>query len=216
MRRSTRSGTAWPVILVFILVLLPPGLTFDIAQRYRVLPNDLAAPFAVLEAIIITTYLVAVARGNDKLQRITLTAFCASGVASALGGLGFLIGMLVDARALEAQRLLASAMYTWSSNTLFFALIYWGIDGGGPAGRAVNARPRDFVFPEMQLTPDAVFLPTFMDYVYLAFSTSTAFSATDTLTASSRVRVLLIAQAAIALGTVAIVAARAVNIFPSG
>ncbi len=208
----------WPVVLVFLLVILPPVLTYSGQRRYRVLPQELSLIFTIVEAIVVAIYVIATMRGRRAVQAAAIVAFCASGFAMNIIGLTFLISKMLVPSGLDGQRLLISAVYLWVSNLLFFALAYWAMDGGGPEGRKENELPRDLIFPEMQVNAEeaAVFYPKFADYVYVAFSTSTAFSATDTLTASTRIRGLLVLQAAISLATLAIVAARAVNIFPSG
>jgi hypothetical protein len=55
-------------------------------------------------------------------------------------------------------------------------------------------------------------LPGFVDYVFLAFTNATAFSPTDTLPLTQRAKLLMMAEAMISLLTIALVAARAVNI----
>ena len=54
--------------------------------------------------------------------------------------------------------------------------------------------------------------PMFLDYFYIAFTNATAFSPTDTLPLSARLKMLMGVQSAIALLTIAIIAARAVNV----
>jgi len=54
--------------------------------------------------------------------------------------------------------------------------------------------------------------PGFIDYLLLAFNTSTAFSPTDVPVLSHWAKVMTMTQASISLGTVIILAARAVNI----
>jgi hypothetical protein len=54
--------------------------------------------------------------------------------------------------------------------------------------------------------------PGFVDYLFLAFNTSTAFSPTDVPVLSRWAKVLMMLQAAISLATLALLAARAVNI----
>jgi len=51
-----------------------------------------------------------------------------------------------------------------------------------------------------------------MDYLFLAFNTSTAFSPTDTAPLSRRAKVGMMLQALISLTILALLAARAVNI----
>jgi hypothetical protein len=54
--------------------------------------------------------------------------------------------------------------------------------------------------------------PGFVDYLFLAFNTSTAFSPTDSPVLSSWAKILMMIQALISFATVALLAARAVNI----
>jgi uncharacterized membrane protein len=54
--------------------------------------------------------------------------------------------------------------------------------------------------------------PQFVDYLFLAFNTSTAFSPTDTPVLTRWAKVLMMVQSLISLTVIAILAARAVNI----
>ena len=54
--------------------------------------------------------------------------------------------------------------------------------------------------------------PGFVDYLFLAYNTSTAFSPTDVPVLSRWAKVLMMVQATISLATVALLTARAVNI----
>jgi hypothetical protein len=79
--------------------------------------------------------------------------------------------------------LLRSAAVLWATNLLVFALWYWKLDAGGPIGRENSAGPvaSSFLFPQMiRQPPDLRWSPEFIDYLFLAFNTSTAFSPTDT------------------------------------
>ena len=57
--------------------------------------------------------------------------------------------------------------------------------------------------------------PTFMDYLYVSFTNATAFSPTDTVPLTPWAKALMAIQALISLLTIALVAARAVNILVS-
>ena len=54
--------------------------------------------------------------------------------------------------------------------------------------------------------------PRFVDYLFLAFNTSTAFSPTDVPVLSRWAKLLMMIQSIVSLGTLAILAARAINI----
>ena len=76
----------------------------------------------------------------------------------------------------------------------------------------------DFLFPQMTLAPatqkpvDPAWTPGFVDYLFLAFNTSTAFSPTDSPVLSRWAKVFMMMQSSISLVTLALLAARAVNI----
>ncbi|MEO6701577.1 MAG: hypothetical protein ABI140_04675, partial [Jatrophihabitantaceae bacterium] len=73
----------------------------------------------------------------------------------------------------------------------------------------------DLLFPQMtdpHLARD--WEPEFFDYLFVSYTNATAFSPTDTLPLSRWVKLLFMAQSAISLVTVALIAARAVNILP--
>jgi uncharacterized membrane protein len=117
--------------------------------------------------------------------------------------------------------MLASAAALWVSNVLVFALWYWRLDGGGPHGR--DARPGHtagaFLFPQMTtegmdaaLAEGQRWSPRFIDYLFIAFNTSTAFSPTDVPVLSRWAKALTMTQSLISLTIVVVLAARAVNI----
>ena len=130
------------------------------------------------------------------------------------------------------QALLRAAVALWFANVLVFALWYWKLDAGGPLGResATGKIESAFLFPQMltnnepgaqEAKKDSVkdpvqvdprWTPHFMDYLFLAFNTSTAFSPTDTAVLSRWAKVSMMLQAIISLAIIAIIAARAINI----
>lgn len=119
------------------------------------------------------------------------------------------------------RRLLLSAAFLWISNFLVFASWYWRLDAGGPHQRAQQPGHSDgaFLFPQMTMHPDAKIAageeewePHFVDYLFLAFNTSTAFSPTDVPVLSRWAKLLMMIQAMISLLVIALLAGRAVNI----
>jgi hypothetical protein len=134
------------------------------------------------------------------------------------------LGLLIAALPLHKelpQELLRSAAALWITNILVFASWYSRLDAGGPRARELRGVHTDgaFLFPQMILTRDAkrgigeqCWSPGFVDYLFLAFNTSTAFSPTDSPVLSSWAKLLMMVQALISFATVALLAARAVNI----
>jgi hypothetical protein len=129
--------------------------------------------------------------------------------------------MEVAAHNVTPQQLLRSAAALWVSNFLVFASWYWRLDGGGPHQRALTPGHKDgaFLFPQMTMPPEAKIAageqewePHFVDYLFLAFNTSTAFSPTDVPVLSRWAKILMMIQAMISLLVIALLAGRAVNI----
>jgi hypothetical protein len=129
-----------------------------------------------------------------------------------IGALGLLILALLDHKE-PAPVLLRSAAALWISNILVFASWYWRLDAGGPNQRELRGEHKEgaFLFPQMTLD-DRDWMPGFVDYLFLAFNTSTAFSPTDVPVLSRWAKGMMMVQSTISLATLALLAARAVNI----
>jgi hypothetical protein len=123
------------------------------------------------------------------------------------------------------RHLLLSAVLIWCTNVLVFSLWYWRVDAGGPNGRDLRRRSGEqharasFLFPQMTMSAEEQarhgfenWHPTFVDYLFLAFCTSTALSPADTAVLTPVAKILVMAQASLSLVIIAVVAARAVNI----
>jgi hypothetical protein len=117
--------------------------------------------------------------------------------------------------------LLQSATILWVTNIVVFAVWYWRLDAGGPHKRNMREEHTDgaFLFPQMTIEGPTDHIdekenwsPHFIDYLFLAFNTSTALSPTDIPVLSRWAKVLMMIQASISLTVVAWLAARAVNI----
>jgi uncharacterized membrane protein len=113
--------------------------------------------------------------------------------------------------------LLRGALALWFTNIVVFALWYWKFDAGGPSRREARTGrlKSSFLFPQMldEEGRDPNWSPQFMDYLFLAFNTSTAFSPTDTAVLSRWAKAGVMLQSLISLAIVLLLAARAVNIF---
>ena len=116
------------------------------------------------------------------------------------------------------RSILAAATGVWLTNVVVFALAYWETDRGGPLGRAgARLAPPypDLWFPQDGDARDASpagWQPSFVDYLFVSVTASTAFSPTDTMPLTGRAKLLMGGQGLISLLTIALVAARAVNI----
>jgi uncharacterized membrane protein len=129
--------------------------------------------------------------------------------------LALLAHFLLDGSHARGHALLFAGVVLWLTNVLIFGIWYWELDRGGPA-RRLQTSPRDapdFLFPQTadtQLAPG--WRPGFADYLYTSYTNATAFSPTDTLPLTAMAKCLMAAQSLIALTTILLVVARAVNV----
>jgi hypothetical protein len=205
----------WPPVAVFILVLVP-AIAFD--QRYRFIPLVTTYAFSILSFALVVLAVIARMRKSEWLERLAIGLLCLTLITLNADILKALIVQIFSPGSMDAVRVMGSALLIWYANVVLFSLAYWEIDRGGPVMRAQGKKePLDLLFPEMTFEPGdpEQWKPNFGDYLYVAFNISTAFSATDVATASTRVRLLVVVQAAISLAAVVIVAARAINIAPA-
>ena len=126
----------------------------------------------------------------------------------------FLLASFALGRGTSAPALLRDATLLWVINVSTFAVWYWEIGGGPARRRAEEHRSEDFLFPQMNLTTEAAraWHPRFVDYFFLAFNTSTAFSPTDTAFLSRRAKVLMMVQPLLSLVILALLVGRAINV----
>ena len=171
-------------------------------------------------AVLLVPTVISHRTGKHQLNRIL--GFTVTGLVTIamIASVSLLIAAL-PAHKESPTALLVSAASLWFTNILVFALWYWRLDAGGPHGRDSRAGHADgaFLFPQMTLLPEAkaaagerAWSPNFLDYLFLAFNTSTAFSPTDVPVLARWGKVLMMLQSLISLTVVALLAARAVNI----
>jgi uncharacterized membrane protein len=204
----------WPALIAVAAVgglylALPSGLT--IGPRW-LLP-------AIIGVLLVPTVLSHRA-GHHHLDRIFGFAVTSVVTIEMIVSVALLITALPSHRE-SPTALLLSATCVWTSNVLVFALWYWRLDAGGPHGRDSRRGhiAGAFLFPQMTMFPEAkaaagqlTWSPNFLDYLFLAFNTSTAFSPTDTPVLARWGKVLMMLQSIISLTVLALLAARAVNI----
>jgi uncharacterized membrane protein len=130
-------------------------------------------------------------------------------------GIALMILTLPGRTQTQATNLLREAGLLWLSNILVFALWYWEIDGGGPRKRHQKGhQAEDLMFPQQQMggNSDGHWAPHFLDYVFVAFTTATAFSPTDTFPLTRTAKTLMMIESILSILIIALIAARAVNI----
>jgi hypothetical protein len=204
----------WPAAVAVIAVAV---LNFSLPHDLRFGPRWLFP--GVIIALVLPT-LIAHRRRKHNTDRV---------LGLAVTGLVTLVMILSLAQLVAAlpshlespTELLISAASVWVTNVLVFALWYWRLDAGGPHARDLRFGHPDgaFLFPQMMLSPDnearagnGSWTPNFVDYLFLAFNTSTAFSPTDAPVLARWAKLLMMVQSVVSLSVLVLLAARAVNI----
>jgi Protein of unknown function (DUF1345) len=126
------------------------------------------------------------------------------------------IASLVRGAETSGAQLLLKAIIVWGTNVITFGLWYWEFDRGGPVRRLQPSPPLpDFQFPQMEnpQLAEPGWRPQLVDYVYVSFTNSIAFSPTDAMPLSRRAKLMMLFESSVSSLTVLLVAARAVNIF---
>jgi hypothetical protein len=204
----------WHAMVALVAV---GGLRMALPRELAIGPDWL---FLVVVGALAVFYLLAAQLDKQKLATFLGYLVIAIVTADMTWSLCLLIAGLPAHRETPLA-LLRSAGELWITNILVFASWYWRLDAGGPYAREQRGVHTDgaFLFPQMTLNPEAKrtmgeesWNPGFIDYLFLAFNTSTAFSPTDSPVLSRWAKVLMMIQSLISLATVALLAARAVNI----
>lgn len=190
---------------------------------YMALPASLAVgPRWLAPAVVLALLLAGIVSHRSGYSRVnhflgvllsgTITLFMVWSLA--------LLVRALPSHAEPAVTMLRSAIALWWTNVLVFAVWYWRLDAGGPHQRhgRGNHQSGAFLFPQMQFSPNSPLLsgkpwsPRFIDYLFLAFNTSTALSPTDAPVLSRWAKALVMLQATISLTVIAILLGRAINI----
>jgi hypothetical protein len=203
----------WPVALTILVVLV---LLTLLPERIRVFPVGLTYGLGI--AMLVTLALVPLTRGRSRslqVERWITLLFCLIVGAGMLVGLRQLLLEMFDPSGdLDGLELFTSSVAVWVITILIFALVYWQSDRGGPEMRLSDHRqPPDWLFPQAELKEILPhWQPTFVDYLFLSYTTATAFSPADVAPLAARAKLTLMAQSLISLATILLVVSRAIGI----
>ena len=212
-----RGESRWPpaiAVAVAIVLQLRVPKAFAIGPRY-VVPGAASLLLIALIAVHPKRF----GRDHHRMRRVSMALIAAisAGNATSLGLLihRLLNGGIITGGKIDGHRLILAGSEIWLTSVIAFGLWFWELDRGGPAHRARGEdQAPDLLF--VQMTDDRLlstnWRPSLVDYFYVSVTNSTAFSPTDTLPLSSRMKALMAVQALASLATIGIVGARAVNI----
>jgi len=203
----------WPVYLAICAMITLQVLISDklaVGPRYTL---------AILEILLLlgTATIAPNAQGTTQHIRRGLSLLLIVLVTMAnIASLGLVVTYLIDGYNIDGHTLILSALGIYFTNILIFSIWYWEIDSPGLTGYIEPERGPDFIFPQMS-SPDVHpayknWKPRYFDYLYISITNATAFSPTDAMPATDRVKLLMALQSFTSFITVALVAARAVNI----
>ncbi len=214
MAGRSRWAAALTVVVMLLLLTAVPG-------RVRLLPAWTL--YAISGLVLVPMLGIAMGRSGKNWLRAEHAAMVLLFTVSApsmLLALGLLVRAIIGGPAtIDGLTLLVSSAALWATNVLIFSLVYWHVDRGGPTSRSgqPTARP-DWAFPQYGLPAELVppnWQPAFVDYLFLALSTATAFSTTEVTPVTGRAKRLMTIEIAISLVTIVVVGARAVNVLGS-
>jgi len=212
-----RPEPRWPAILAAFSAV---ALHFALPDALRVGPPWLVA---IVVALLAGAAHVFRERGQHRQNSWMGYAILSVLAFGLLYGVGALLGSLLH-HASNAVAVLQSAATLWVINVIVFAGWYWRLDAGGPNERErKRAHVRGaFLFPQMTYTAPGdsdttiaehtAWRPSFVDYLFLSFNTSTAFSPTDVPVLMPAAKLAMMLQSLISLTTIVLLAGRAVNI----
>jgi uncharacterized membrane protein len=197
----------WPAAVALLVV---GGLYAVLSEGLTIGPRAFLLAFVAVLLVPLTT---AHLRGSHRLARRISFGVIGFVTVAVVVSTVLLVSSALSAGT-SAPALLRAAALLWIINVVTFSVWYWETDGGGPARRRREGhRSEDFLFPQMNLGGGVArgWSPGFLDYLFLAFNTSTAFSPTDTAVLSRRAKVLMMMQALLSLVILAVLVSRAIN-----
>ncbi len=201
----------WPASLALIACV----------SLYAVLPSRLAVGPHWIVPIIVALPIIPLStrkhrHPNDSpwVRRATIATIAMISLANVIS-VGLLVHLLLVTHVQQGRNLIYSAVSVWLTNVIVFGLWFWEFDRGGPHLRA-GSDPRlpDIQFPQMEnptLAPKD-WHPRFLDYLYTSFANGTSFAPADAMPLTPLAKVLFASESLVSFVTIAVVAARAVNI----
>jgi hypothetical protein len=201
----------WPASLALVVCV---GL-------YGILPNRLVVGPHWLLPVIVALPLAPLSwrkhRHPDEslwVRHVSIALIALMTVANVVS-MGLLVHHLLSSTVTQGRNLVYSAVAVWLTNVIVYGLWFWEVDRGGPHRRASGEKLLpDIQFPQMEnpsLAPEH-WRPRFTDYLYTSFANGTSFAPADAMPLTLRAKALFTSESVVSLITIAIVAARAVNI----
>ncbi|MBB5160222.1 hypothetical protein [Mycobacterium sp. AZCC_0083] len=213
-----RPGAPESRLPVLVALVTTMALQLAISHSYILVPRwPLIAMELLLLAVLIWLNPIRLTRSTTLGKYASWILLGAITVDNTLSAIVLDTHILSGQVSNDASLLLGSGAAIFVTNIIVFGIWYWELDRGGPFARRAGVTPYpDFMFPQMD--PDTAKLvkpgwrPTFIDYFYVSLTNSMAFSPTDTMPLARWAKVMMSVQSLVAVTTIALVIARAVNV----
>ncbi len=216
LARLHHHANSEPYWHVYAAVILAIGLQLIPSSQLSVGPKYLIAGLEVLLLVALMVSSTSQHMSVRRARRALAIVFVAIISIVNLSSLALIINDILVAKQVSGQELLLSGVAVYLTNIIIYGIWYWELDNNGEQDDPAAARPTDFLFPQTSMPASALrnkrWGPTFFDYLYVSITNASAFSPTDTLPLTHRIKLLMTIQSLTSLLTVALVAARAVNI----
>jgi len=218
--RNRGSSISTVVFVLLIIAIMQSSISYTTAfgkldyfvrhMRYSWIPAAWLAVRVFLIVVMVALWLL-----NRKLE-----LFRAIILVNSLLTLGLVMNMVILMSVLsgfasqDVKSLLVDVLLMAVTNILIFSIWYWLIDPPGIAETHRADEPWDFLFPQRgnSIPHYEAWLPRYTDYLYLAFTTSFAFSPTDTMPLTRRAKLLMLLQSTVSIITLTGIASSAINI----
>jgi len=206
---ATTGGLVLTVLAICAIQMALPG-TVTIG------PTDFL-PFVELAGIPIVAVLMVVAPEREAFIRGAMNFFLALLVAATVMNALLLLWSLLSGTNESGVVLLFSGFGVLIINVLSFGLVYWWLDARNAGhDEERDSGRRELLYPQEGLDEHPHWQPSLMDYLYTAYTNIIAFSPTDTMPLSHRMKGLFTVQSATALLTIVVTLSRAINLIPGG
>jgi hypothetical protein len=212
------SSAATVALVQVVTLVLQSGISASLAlggvSLSTGLLRDLQRVWLLLRFLsIVAVVLLLLMRRRRALNAAIITAngFLTVGLLVSTLGLFYL---LARGSAKHGGFVLSDVLLMAVVNILVFSIWYWIIDPPGIDESQPSNEPWEFLFTQRgNLVPQyESWTPRYLDYLHLAFTTSVAFSPTDTLPLTRRAKMLMNFQSTISLITIVFIAGGAINL----
>ena len=212
---------AWALVMLMVIALLNNLLSESLTVGHHTSSGLMLSPqtlnyvwLATITALLLVAAVLWLLNHGRPLRLVILVVNGLFTVQLFVAAL-LIVVRLLQSVDMSVTTLLADAMIVFVTNTLIFALWYWYDEVTNPLpDQGIQGTRWDLLFPQRQEVYPGYedWQPRFWDYLFLAYTTSVAFSPTDTLPLSRSAKLLMMTQSAIALIAIVVVAGTAINI----